>query len=154
MIEDVNTGERSETIVLPVVMSDLRTLGPGWRFDWIGQLKVTEVFKLIVPSDPNRVLGLIALERCEQDKYIRIATLESNPNDVGQSKTRRGIAGSLLAFAAQLSFELYHDGLIALDAKTVLLDHYRVTYGFKRMGHSQRMILYTAASSKLIRDYL
>lgn len=151
MIEDVKTGERIATTVEPVGRDDLRSLGRGWRFKWIDVVRTTEVFKLIAPAAPNRVLGLVALKRYES--YIKITYLESNPNDVGPTKNYRGIAGSLLAFAAQLSFEIGAEGFIALNAKTELIDHYRETYGFERVGKSQRMLLGTRAAADLIKRY-
>jgi hypothetical protein len=82
-----------------------------------------------------------------------VTLLESHPQNVGRTKKFRGIAGSLFAFAVQLSFELGGDRFIAIDAKTELLEHYQLTYGFERLGHSQRMILTTGAAARLIGRY-
>jgi hypothetical protein len=65
----------------------------------------------------------------------------------------RGIPGSLLAFAAQLSFAIGGEGFIAIDAKNELIEHYQRVYGFERLGHSQRMILTTGAAARLISRY-
>ena len=89
--------------------------------------------------------------RCEN--YVEVRFLESRPGEVGRTKKFRGIAGSLLAFAARLSFDLGGDGFILLVAKTELLEHSERTCGFERVGRHQRMILGTKASAELIATY-
>ena len=110
-----------------------------------------EVFKLIDPTAPEAILGLLALRRCES--YIEVTLVESHPRHVGRTKRFRGIPGSLFAFAAQLSFEIGGQGFLVIDAKTELLENYQRTYGFERLGHSQRMILTTEAAARLINEY-
>jgi hypothetical protein len=151
MIEDVKTGRLITTDVLPVEPDDVRGLGLDWRFDWRAAVEREEVFKLIDPIVPDEILGLLALER--RENYVEVTLLESSPQNVGRNKGFRGIAGSLFAFAARLSFELGGEGFIAIDAKNELLDHYRLTYGFERIGRSQRMILSTVAAARLIGKY-
>ena len=45
------------------------------------------------------------------------------------------------------------EGGNAIDAKTELMEHYRLAYGFEKLGHSQRMILTTGAAARLIGTY-
>ncbi len=87
------------------------------------------------------------------DGYVEVTLLESRPRDVGRPKSVRGIAGSLLAFAAQLSFSLGGEGFVIIDAKTELIEHYQSTYGFQRIGHTQRMVLATGAAATLITQF-
>ena len=82
--------------------------------------------------------------------FVEVTLLESHPLQVGRAKRFRGIAGSLLAFAALLSREIGGDGFVAMEAKTGLIEHYRDTYGFKRIGNSLRMFLDDLAAAKLI----
>ena len=126
-------------------------MGPGWRFDWRDAVESVEVFKLIDPAAPDAILGLLALRRHEN--YVEVTLLESHPQNVGRTKRFRGIAGSLFAFAAQLSFAIGGEGFIAIDAKTELIEHFQRVYGFERLGHSQRMILTTGAAARLIGQY-
>ena len=151
MIEDVETGRLITTDVYPVEPDDLKHLGPAWRFDWRAAIENGEVFKLIDPVAPDAVLGLLALRR--HQNYVEVTLLESHPQNVGRTKKFRGIPGSLFAFAAQLSFEIGGEGFIAIDAKTELVEYYQRVYGFERLGHSQRMILTTEASVRLISQY-
>jgi hypothetical protein len=151
MIEDVKTGRLITTEVRPVEARDLDGLGQGWRFDWSGEGRTREVFKLIDPATPEAILGLLALNRCK--KYVEVTLLESHPEHVGRTKRFGGIAGSLLAFAARLSFELGGEGFISILAKTELIEHYRDTYGFQRVGNSQGMILAPRDAARLIERY-
>lgn len=80
--------------------------------------------------------------------------LECSPSNIGRDKMYRGIAGSLLGFAAELSLSRGVDGFVKLMAKTELIAHYRKTYGFSQLGRSQWMILYPEAAAKLISAFL
>ena len=151
MIEEVATGRVIATEVHPVEPADLQRLDPGWRFDWRTALESMEVFKLIDPKAPGTILGLLAVRRC--DTYVEVTVLECHSHSVGRAKRFRGIAGSLLAFAAELSFRIGGDGFLVIDAKSELLEHYERTYGFQRIGHSQRMVLATGAAARLIGEY-
>lgn len=155
MIEDVQSGRLIQTVVQPVERGELQDLGSGWRFDWLAEAAKGEangkVFKLIDPEKPDVVLGLMALRPCTN--YLEVTLLENNPENVGSNRHFRGIAGSLLAFAAQLSFQLGGEGFIAIDAKTELIEHYHSTYGFVRLGSSHRMVLGTRHAAKLIEVY-
>jgi hypothetical protein len=151
MIEDVVTGRVIGTEVRPVRSGDLRELGRGWRFDWRVAVENMEVFKLVDPTIPQVILGLLGLTRCPN--YVELPLVESHASHVGPSKRLRGIPGSLFAFAAQLSFELGGEGFLALDAKSELIEHFQRTYGFQRVGHSRSMVLATGAAARLIDLY-
>jgi hypothetical protein len=151
MIEDVETDHLIATEVRPVEPDDFQRLGTGWRFNWRVAAVGAEVFKLIDPEFPDAILGLLALRRYEV--YVEVTLLESHPQHVGKTKRLRGIPGSLFAFAAQLSFAAGGDGFIAIDAKTGLIEHYHLHYGFERVGNSQRIVLASKAAAILISKY-
>ena len=152
MIEHVRTGEQVETIILPATLEELRSLEQGWRLSWVDANLVSTVYKLVAPSFADRILGLIAIRRIQQ-QYVEVKLLESNPRDVGSGKENRGIAGSLLAFAAEDSIFIGGEGCLTIDAKTALMPHYEKAYGFRRLGHSQRMLLEPMDAAKLIRSF-
>lgn len=85
--------------------------------------------------------------------FVRVQLLESSIPHVGSDKLWRAIAGSLLAFAAQLSFNLGFEGFLDLSAKTHLIEHYRNEYGFEQIGRTQKMILTPRAAANLILVY-
>jgi hypothetical protein len=63
MIEDIATGRLIATEVRPVEPDDFRDLGLGWGFDWRAAVESAEVFKLVDPTAPVQILGLLALRR-------------------------------------------------------------------------------------------
>ena len=122
-LEDVETGRIIATEVRAAVPADVLRLEQAWKFDSRATIESDEVFKLIDPADPNAILGLLALRR--HDSFIEVTLLESHPRHVGRTKEFRGIAGSLFAFADQVSFKIGAKGFIAIDAKNELIEHYR-----------------------------
>jgi len=152
MIEDLRTGRLLSSGILPVSPPDLGSLGGDWNFDWAVQVERYETYKIVAAESPSEVLGMMSIER--QPDFIEVILIESNPNDVGHEKRYRGIPGNLLAFAARLSFNLGNEGFLRLVAKTELIDHYVREYGFSRHGHSQIMILNSAAAARLISTFI
>lgn len=152
MIENVRTGERIKPIVRPVRPAELQPGERGWRFDWLQASKAAKVYALIDPRQPGVPLGRIALSLFE-DQHVEIDLLEVNARDVGRTGSWRGIAGSLIAYAAQVSVVIGGEGFVALYAKTELLAHDETKYGFRRVGQSLRMILDPMAAAKLVNFY-
>ena len=102
----------------------------------------TNIWKLALkrkPSPPRRAPGqfasrILVWEMTDTDRIIMNVEgglLESHPQHVGKAKRFRGIAGSLFAFAAQLSFAIGGEGFVTIDAKSELIEHYRWVYGFR-----------------------
>jgi hypothetical protein len=151
MIEGTWTGQIVDTEVLPVDNADIESLEPGWGFDWPSEVVATEVFKLVIAGKPLEILGLMSLSRCPM--YIYVPLLESAPGNVGREKRWSGVAGSLLAFAARLSFATGGEGFVSLLAKTDLMEHFREFYGFTRQGRGQTMVLDTTAAARLIATF-
>ena len=150
MIEDTRTGQLVAADILPVDPEDIEFV-TGWRFDWRAEVAEAEVFKLVGEVKPAEILGLMSVLR--RQGYIEVRLLESAPGNVGRLKRWRGIAGNLLAFAAQLSFASGGEGFVLLVAKTELINHYQTLYGFVRHGHSQKMVLDTLAAMNLIKAF-
>ncbi len=78
--------------------------------------------------------------------------LESAPHNFGNNKIYEGVAGNLVAFSCKLSFEYGHDGYVAFEPKTKLIEHYRKTLKAQLIS-SNRMIINTKAASILIDRY-
>jgi len=78
--------------------------------------------------------------------------VELSKAHIGKSKQIDRIAGCLIAFAVQISFEKGYAGFISLVPKTVLIKLYIQKYGFSKYG-SQLAIDGKAAIS-LIQKYL
>jgi hypothetical protein len=151
MIEDVQTGRLYPAEILPASAEDIRSIGPGWKFDWLTVVRQKEVFKIYTLEEPSTILGLMAIER--HPGFIEINLLEVSPPHVGRRKRLKNIAGSLIAFAANLSFLLGYEGYVKLTSKTQLLGHYEKAYGFIRQGKSQNMYLNTSAAAAIIATF-
>lgn len=151
MLREQRTGRRLGTSVTPASAGDFAALGPGWNFTWEDEARQSSVYKLVAEDDPGEILGFIAAEL--REGFVEVTLLECSPGNVGRGKRYEGIAGSLIAFAATLSFDAGHEGYLVLDSKTALIEHYCQAYGFKRIGMSHRLVLDTEAAARLSRDY-
>ena len=151
-IEDARTGRSYQTDIRRASLAEVKNLvSEGWRFDWAAEMSAAEVYKLTVPKLGATVHGLISLTRA--DGFIQANLVESHPENIGRKRRYRGVAGNLFAFAANLAFELGHNGFVMFIAKSELISHYEKTLGAQRMGRSSKMFLDTAASSRLVTQY-
>ena len=151
-IEEARTGRSYQTEIRRAILADLKYLATeGWRFDWAVEMVDSEVYKLTVPKLGSTIHGLISLMRAAG--FVQVNLVESHPENVGHKKRYQGIAGNLFAFAANLAFDLGHDGIVMFIAKSELISHYEKTLGAKRMGRSPKMFLDSAASSRLVAQY-
>ncbi len=102
-----------------------------WRFDWLAESKRSrrDVVALLAEGS-SAVQGLMSLEPAEG--FVLVHLLESAPHNVGQNKLFRGVPGNLFAFACARSFALKFDGYVAFEAKTELIEHYRISLGLNK----------------------
>ncbi len=107
-----------------------------------------DVYQLIVPSISRDIQGLISVDR--MDRFIHVNLIESHPNQVGRQKDLAGIAGSLMAFVADLSFAAGFDGYLSFEAKSELMLHYETAFGARRIGRTNRMVIDNFAAKQLI----
>lgn len=115
MILEVATGRLIETIVVPLDVADLGSLGSGWHFDWSVAHRRFEVYRVKTRDDPTMIHAMIALTR--RSNFVEVDLLECHPINVGRNKRFDGAAGLLFAFAAQLSFDLGGEGFVAFNSK-------------------------------------
>lgn len=148
------TGEVFATRIVP-----WRELGPdqraaldGWRFDWAKEANraLREVVALLIDS-PDTIQGLISIE--SKKGFIYVNLIESAPHNVGRNQLFRGVAGNLFAYACMRSFAAGFDGFLAFDAKTELIEHYKVSLGAQQAGSSHRMIFDNPAALDLVERY-
>ena len=153
-IENTISGDSFSTEVVRFTKSNLKqaTTKSGWNFNWKNELdhNAKEVYKLVITSSPDIVQGLLSLS-VEPD-HIFMNLVESAPFNIGKNKLYEGVAGNLVAFACQLSFQRGFDGFVAFDAKTKLIPHYEKTSGAMHF-RGQRMIIPTDAAQILIDKY-
>lgn len=149
-VEEVATGQSHNTQITRASEQAIRRL-KNWKFDWLAEMKQSEVWQLVAPSVGTRIQGLISFQ--EEAGYVHVVLIESHPKNVGRNKQLAGVAGNLMAFAAKKSQELGNEGYVAFDAKHALICHYEKSLGAQRVGSSQRMVIRPEAAQLLISRY-
>jgi len=153
-IENAETGEVFDTLVLPVTKTDLEevTKKNGWLFDWKLEFFKPEhsVFKLIARKEPQTIQGLVSLEKLKDHVYMNL--VENAPFNIGKGKKYLGVCGNLTAYGCKLSMEYGFDGVIAFEPKTALIPHYEKTLGAVLISE-RRMAIFEKDAKVLLDKY-
>jgi ribosomal protein S8 len=153
-IENAETGETLDTLVLPVTKADLKevTKKNGWLFDWKFENDQTErqVYKLVAKKEPQTIHGLVSLEKLKDHVFMHL--IENAPFNIGKTKKYIGVAGNLTAYGCKLSNDYGFGGVIAFISKTALIPHYEKTLGAVHLG-GNRMGILEENARKLIDKY-
>ncbi len=153
-IENVITGDSFSTDITRISGNDLKVINQkaGWAFNWKKEFEhpEREVYKLTIVNNQAVIQGLISLEVMPDHVFMHL--VENAPFNKGKAKTYRGVAGNLVAFACQLSFQRGHEGNVSFIAKTQLIEHYTQSLEAIHIGN-QRMIIMSATALKLIEKY-
>jgi hypothetical protein len=85
-IENSETGESLNTLVLPVTHADLKETVKknGWNFDWKQELSEPErqVYKLVTEKEPQTIQGLVSLKKMKDHVFMHL--IESAPCNIGK----------------------------------------------------------------------
>jgi hypothetical protein len=153
-IENAETGETLDTLVLPVTKADLEeiTKKNGWLFDWKLEFSEPEkqVYKLVAEQEPQTIHGMVSLEK--RVKHIFMHLIESAPCNIGKEKKYLGVCGNLTAFGCKLSKESGFNGVIAFDPKTALIPHYEKTLGAVLISE-RKMAIFEKDAKALLDKY-
>jgi len=153
-IEDAETGEALDTLVLPVTKADLKeiTQKNGWLFDWKFEYlqPAHSMFKLVVEKEPQTIHGLVSLEK--KEGFILMQLIESAPFNRGKNKKYLGVCGNLTAYGCKVSKENGFDGVVAFDPKTALIPHYQKTLGAVLIS-KRRMAIFEKEAQALLDKY-
>jgi hypothetical protein len=153
-IENADTGETLDTLVLPVTKADLKAITKknGWLFDWKLEFSKPEhqVYKLITEKEPETIHGLLSLEK--KEGFVLMNLIESSPFNIGKGKKYLGVCGNLTAYGCKLSKEYGFDGVIAFDPKTALIPHYQKTLGAVLIN-DRRMAIFEKDAQVLLNKY-
>ena len=152
-IENVISGEVFQTeCVLLKSISGKTNKQFDWNFNWNAEIKnpKKEVYKLVTVSNPLIVHGLISIS--DDGDHVFMHLIESAAFNRGRKKLYRGVAGNLIAFACKISFEKNYDGVVAFEAKTKLIEHYKQSLGAKHIS-ANRMFIDTVESRILVHQY-
>lgn len=137
-ITGVETGERLEVIVSPVIDKDFNILTKKrYLFPWKEWKDKAWLYKLCTPNG-NKIFGVMALIDVPEDKRMEIKLLASSIENVGKKKRYNGIAGCLIAYACRESVIKYADlACVSLVPKTKLKNHYVKKYNMIDSGGKQ-----------------
>jgi hypothetical protein len=153
-IENSETGETLDTLVLPVIKADLEevTKKNGWLFDWKQELSEPEkqVYKLVAEQEPQTIHGMISLEKLKD--HVLMHLIENAPHNRGKSKKYLGVCGNLTAYGCKLSMGYGFGGVIAFDPKTALIAHYQKTLGAVLISE-RRMAVFEEQAMLLLKKY-
>jgi hypothetical protein len=142
-IENADTGETLDTLVLPVTKTDMEeaTKKNGWLFDWKFEYDQTgrQVYKLVAKEEAQTIHGLVSLEK--RTGHVFMTLIENAPFNIGKGKKYLGVACNLTAYGCKLSLEYGFGGVVAFDAKTALISHYEKTLGAVRIGEKRMAIM-------------
>jgi len=153
-IESVQTGERLDTLVIPVTADDLKELTSKnrWRFDWKIEFsdKDRKVCKLITKTEPDIIQGLVSFEKSEGFVYLHL--IENSSINIGSSKKYIGVAGNLVAYVCKMSVDYGYEGIVVFEPKTALIPHYEQTLGAVLISN-RRMAIFEEEAKVLINMY-
>lgn len=147
------TGKKFEAEILKLEQKDFEIIRKSeqFEFDWSKE-KNFDVFKIVKVKGDKGILGLISLIDIPKEYRIHINLIENAKKHKGENKEIDKIAGCLLAFAAQESFDKDYFGFTSLIPKTSLIGLYTSKYGFSQYG--QQLAIEKMAAISLIQKYL
>jgi len=153
-IENAQTGETLNTLVLPVTKADLEevTKKNGWIFDWKFEYNQIghQVYKLVAEQEPQAIQGLVSLRKREDHVFMNL--IENAPFNRGKGKKYLGVCGNLTAFGCKMSKDYGFDGVIAFEPKTALIPHYQETLGAVMIS-KRRMVIFEESAKDLLDKY-
>ena len=148
------TKQEFEAEILEVEDDDFELIENSKRFDfnWNKEKKY-HVFKIVSAEEDNpEMLGLISIINISEEFRIHINLIENSKENKGKKKKIDRIAGCLIAFAIQISFEKGYLGFTSLVPKTRLIPLYVNKYGFSQFG--RQLAIERQDAIKLIQKYL
>ena len=153
-IENAETGETLNTLVLPATKEDLEKVSKknGWIFDWKQEFSEPEkkVYKLVTVQEPQTIHGMVSLEKLKD--HVLMHLIESAPCNIGKEKKYLGVCGNLTAYGCKLSQESGFNGVIAFEPKTALISHYQKTLGAVLLSE-RRMAIFEKDAQILLDKY-
>ncbi|MDH5597769.1 MAG: N-acetyltransferase [Cyclobacteriaceae bacterium] len=140
-IVETDSGKKHPVEIKPIEEVDYKTLKKSrYFFDWKNE-KEYEVFKLQIVGT-NEILGLISLEKIQQEWRVHIRLLTVSKENKGQDKKYDKIAGNLLAYAAKIAVIDYAEyACISLRPKSHIVEHYIEKYNMKLTGVTLSLVV-------------
>lgn len=152
-IENTSTGEVFDTVIVKLTASEIKQITKGkWQFDWTTEIrdKTKEVYKLTTLNNPTIIQGLVSIE--DKKDHVFMHLIESARFNKNKNKIYFGVPGNLVAYACKVSFDKGYQGILAFDAKSILIKHYQDTL-YATHFRGLRMFIEPSAAIRLISKY-
>jgi hypothetical protein len=154
-IENRISGEIKATKSTLVSQNELKRFNKKnkWLFNWKNlprDYPNCSIYKLTLADFEDEIQGLIAFEN--RTNFLFIILIENAPSNRKPNKKYLGVLGNLVAFICKLSFENGFEGIVAFDAKTKLIDHYKTALNAVHIGRG-RMMINSRESKELVDKY-
>lgn len=157
-IEEMATGRRVDTEMVPVEVKELKALSrqAGWKFKWHFHYLVYKdlsTYKLIVKDDPkNEIQGLVSFKN--STGFIYVAFVEIAPHNKGKNRRFNEVFKNMYAFVGMRSFRAGFDGYFSFKSKSALLKHYENEVGARLINpRDNTMEIDTENAQKLVNSY-
>ncbi|MEO8172546.1 MAG: hypothetical protein ABI581_05670 [Sediminibacterium sp.] len=153
-IEEVKTGKKFDTDVLPMKPEDFLKVNPNkrWHFDWQSESEASDhyLYKLVIRGKKT-IQGVISIQ--DFGNYFELHLIETAPHNFGKEKKYEGVLGNLVAYSCKRSYENGNDDcFVTFVAKTRLINHYRKKIGAK-IETGNRMKVFGKSAIKLVNSY-
>lgn len=154
-VRDLKTERLVQVLIEKIDISDIRDNSKEFSFDWLKLSKQinSSTYALRFSEVSNEILGMLHL--FTNHGMLIMNLVEVSKNNLGKIKRYDYVAGCLIAFACQQSFELdsSYKGFLTFNAKSELLELYKNKYYAKQIN-GQRMYIGPESGVKLINEYL
>lgn len=154
-VREVKTDKLRKVSIEKIELKNIKIVSKEYDFDWLKLSKQTGSMTYALKPDEqlDKVLGLLHLTKSKGMLIMNL--LEVTKENIGKLKRYDYIAGCLIAFACQQSFEMEssYKGFLTFNAKTELVELYTTKY-YARQINGQRMYIDPESGVKLINEYL
>ena len=148
---NTKTNEEFEAEINLATENDLRKIhnSEEFEFDWYAE-RAHPIYVIKRKEDFDaEVLGVMSLQDVKHEYRVHISLIEIEQNSQGRNKEIDRIAGCLIAFAVEISFEKQYYGFVSLTPKSEIIDWYQEKYGFQQFG---RHLAIDGRSAKIIQN--
>ncbi len=156
-ILEVKSQKEVEAVIRRAKSRDMPIKKDGWQFTWRTLYKTegAEFYKLSLVGESRQTEGMLMLS-VMYDEMLYMNNIEVAPHNLGSSGKYDNVAGCLIAYGCQKSFELgknTYRGYLTFESKTKLIPLYQEKYG-ATLAMGQRMFIEPEVGLELIEKYL
>lgn len=152
---DKKNDNLKKVIIEVVIPKEIKVNSKKFEFDWykLAKQRNSITYSLKFNEATEEILGLLNLTNIQGMLIMNM--VEVTKENIGKEKNYDYIAGCLIAFACQQSFDIdsNYKGFLTFNAKSELINLYKIKY-FAKQINGQRMYIEPENGVKLIDEYL